>query len=171
MSLRNRVAGWFVTAIVLAAGCHRASEPTSTPRPAPPQSADTDVGHDHDSHGPHGGELLELGAEEYHAELVHDEKQQTVTIYILNGSATSGVPIEAREVTINLVNKGQAAQFALPAVPDAGDPPGTSSRFQSRDVQLHEQLETASPAPQLVVDIAGKQYRGAIEHAEHGHDD
>ena len=29
------------------------------------------AGHPHPSHGPHGGDLIELGNEEYHAELVH----------------------------------------------------------------------------------------------------
>lgn len=32
---------------------------------------DPHAGHAHPSHGPHGGDLIELGNEEYHAELVH----------------------------------------------------------------------------------------------------
>jgi hypothetical protein len=32
---------------------------------------DPHAGHAHPSHGPHGGDLIELGNEEYHAELIH----------------------------------------------------------------------------------------------------
>ena len=52
-------------------------------RAAPPAAHEHDHGHAHPSEGPHHGALIELGKEDYHAEIVHDEKTDTVTIYIL----------------------------------------------------------------------------------------
>lgn len=45
------------------------SEVTSDDNEQPNQ--DPHAGHAHPTHGPHGGDLIELGNEEYHAELVH----------------------------------------------------------------------------------------------------
>ncbi len=52
-----------------------------------PPPATVDV-HSHPTEGPHHGTLIELGKEEYHAELVHDDKM--VTIYILDSAAKKG---------------------------------------------------------------------------------
>ena len=52
---------------------------------APPETVGPHAGHAHPTHGPHQGDLIELGNEEYHAELLHEE--DSVTIYILNGAA------------------------------------------------------------------------------------
>src|SRR4029453_7178223 len=40
-------------------------------------------GHDHAHHGTHGGELMAIGNEEYHAEWTHDEEGK-ITFYILD---------------------------------------------------------------------------------------
>ncbi len=73
---------------------------------APPDTAGV---HDHPAEGPHHGSLIELGNEEYHAELVHDA--ENVTVYILDSSASTATPIEAPELTINLMHDGKPAQF------------------------------------------------------------
>ena len=65
--------------------------------------------HAHPEHGPHEGMLIELGKEEYHAELVHDDAAGTVTIYLLDGSAKNAVPITPEEVVINLKHDGTLA--------------------------------------------------------------
>lgn len=143
-------------------GCNSAS--------APPQGNTGEAAHEHahPEQGPHQGELMELGNEEYHAELVHDEAAGTVTIYILDGAAKNAVPIEAHELTINLKLDGQGSQFKLPAAPDAGDPAGQSSRFSSSEKTLAEGLDAMGADPELVVDINGKQFRGKLEH-DHNH--
>jgi hypothetical protein len=135
---------------------------------APP--ATVEAGHAHPSEGPHGGSLIELGNEEYHAELVHDDAAGTVTIYLLDSAAKTSVPIEAIEIIINLTHDGQGEQFKIAAVGDQGDPTGKSSRFVSNDAELAKELDHEHAEAQLVVVIDGKQYRGAIEH-HHGHDD
>ncbi len=76
------------------------------------------AGHDHPSEGPHGGELIDLGKEEYHAELVHDDATHTITIYVLDGSAKVAMPIEATEMALNLLVDGKPQQFKLPAKPE-----------------------------------------------------
>lgn len=123
--------------------------------------------HEHPSEGPHHGSLIELGNEEYHAELVHGD-DGTVTIYILDGSAKTAVPIEAEDVTVNLTHDGAAEQFKLAAKPDTSDPPGKSSRFESRDEELASDLDAEGSNARLVVTIDGKQFTGKITH-DHGH--
>ena len=121
-------------------------------------------GEEHAGHGPHQGQLIELGAEEYHAELVHDEKAGTVTVYFLDGSAKQNVPIDVPEITINLKHDGKGEQFKLAAQPDAGDPPGKSSRFVSREAELAKDLDTEGVEAHLSTSINGKPFSSAIEH-------
>ncbi|XZE33837.1 hypothetical protein SH501x_004646 [Pirellulaceae bacterium SH501] len=132
-----------------------------------PPPATVDV-HSHPTEGPHHGTLIELGKEEYHAELVHDDKM--VTIYILDSAAKTAVPIDSLELVINLVHDGKPEQFKLAASPDAGDPSGKSSRFALQDAELIEELEHAHAAAKLSVLIGGKSYRGDIKHDHAGHD-
>jgi hypothetical protein len=128
------------------------------------------LAHDHPTEGPHQGSLVELGNEEFHAEIVHDEVADTVSAYILDSSARLAVPISATQLAVNLSHDGHAEQFRLSANPQASDPPGRSSMFTSTDAELGHELDLESVKAQLVVKIAGKQYRGAIVHRhDHGH--
>lgn len=128
-------------------------------------------GHDHPTEGPHHGSLIELGAEEYHAEMVHDEKAGTITIYVLDSAAKKAVPIEASEITINLKHDGRGEQFKLAAKPDQGDAEGKSSRYVSTDKELGEDLHGEDAEATLVLSINGKSYRGKIAHDhDHAHD-
>lgn len=152
------VAACVSTLALTAAGCggNDAKHPAS--------AADAIDDHAHPSEGPHGGSLTELGNEEYHAEIVHDDAAGTVTIYMLDSAAKEMVPIESTELTINLKHDGRGEQFKLMASADTSDPAGMSSRFVSTDKELAEDLDHDGSEPQLVVTINGKQYRGAIAH-------
>ena len=55
----------------------QASAATNTPK------------HVHPTHGPHGGELLEIGKEEFHAELIMNETKKQMVIYLLEKDAKS----------------------------------------------------------------------------------
>ena len=132
---------------------------------SPPPTVDV---HAHASDGPHHGSLIELGNEEYHAELVHDAA--SVTIYILDSAAKNSVPIEATELVINLLHEGKPEQFKLPANPDTGDTDGKSSRFALEDAELAEHIDEEATKPELAVNINGTQFRGKIEHDREGHD-
>jgi hypothetical protein len=154
------------------AGC---GAPAESPSPAnsgtPPAGGDAPAGdeHNHPTEGPHHGGLVELGNEEYHAEVVHDDAAGTVTVYILDSSAKSAVPVDAPEVTINVTHDGQPEQFKLPAAPDSGDPQGKSSRFSITHKELIEHLDEAGATAKLTLTIDGKPYNGLIEH-DHEHE-
>lgn len=149
------------------AGCGKSDQGST--KPVAPAAAGANA---HPSEGPHHGGLIELGNEEYHAELVHDDAAGNVTIYILDSAAKQSVPIDAAELKINLSLDGNAEQFSLAASPDANDPAGKASRFTSTDAELAEELDHEGAA-QLVVTINGKQFRGEIvhddDHEEHNH--
>ena len=124
--------------------------------------------HVHPTEGPHHGDLVELGDEEFHAELIHDHATETLTVYLLDSTAMNPVGCRAPKLKINLSHDGKAEQFSLAAEPQPTDAPGESSRYVSRDRELCEELEHAHVSAQLVIAIGGKQFRGKINHA---HDD
>jgi hypothetical protein len=171
--------------IGLLAGCQPSAAPPATGTGGGAATSGGDVhdhaghdhaAHDHPSEGPHHGHLIELGNEEYHAELTHDDASDTITIYILDGKAAAAVPIAEKEVTINLVVDGKPAQYTLAAAPQADDPNGKSSRFELKSADLHAGLEAESAKGRLSLSIDGQPFSGTIEHHDHGehehdHDD
>jgi hypothetical protein len=155
----------FVAASALVAfiGCNPPSAPDV---PAP--TSDHDHAHAHSEHGPHEGELIELGNEEYHAELTHDDATKTVTIYLLDNEAMAPVAIADAEISLNLVVDGQPMQVKLAAAPQEGDAEGQSSRFSVTDEKVLEALEAEKTTGMLNVSIGGKEYSGKVEHHDHG---
>jgi hypothetical protein len=127
------------------------------------QAGGTAAVHDHPTKGPHGGSLIELGNEEYHVEMLHDDASGTVTFFVLDGSAKKAVPIEATEVLVNLKHDGKPEQFKVPAKTDAGET-AKSSRFVAADKELAEDLDREGADAELVLTIDGKQFRGKIAH-------
>ena len=125
--------------------------------------------HHHHEKGPHKGDLVELGDEEYHAEVVHDEKEATVTVYLLGSDAKTPVATDAKELVINTKVKGKGVQTKLKPSPQKGDKPGASSRFSLKSKELIELLEDPSSNPALRIAINGKTYNGKIEH-DHEHE-
>ena len=163
----------FATAAISFAGCGKSSEKGASSGGAGTSARPSaeKAGHDeHATKGPHGGSLIELGEEEYHAELVHNEQAKTVTVYILDSAAKASVPIDAADVTINLKHEGRGEQFKLAASADQNDGQGKSSRFVSTQAELAEDLDREGAEAQLVLTINGKQFRGTLEHGhEEGH--
>jgi hypothetical protein len=134
------------------------------PNEAPPETKHEEHAHGHV--GPHGGELIELGAEEYHAEVLHEND---VVVYLLDGTAKKTAAIDAADVAVNVTHDGESEQFRLAASADSSDPAGKSSRFTSNDAELVADLKEGHADVQLVVTIEGTQVRGALEHDhEHG---
>jgi hypothetical protein len=129
--------------------------------------------HSHGDEGPHGGHIIELGGEEHHAELTHDETHK-VGIYLLGGDAKTAAPIEAESVTINVSVDGKPTQFVLPAVPQTGETDGKSSYFELVSEPLETVVAGESEAKnvqaRLSLMINGKPYVGLIETAAHEHD-
>ena len=128
-----------------------------------------DPPHEHE-HGPHGGHLVELGEEEYHAEVVFQDKTGKITVYLLDSSAKKPNPIDAKQVTLKLTVGGKPQDFSAAAVPDAGDPQGKSSRFEladNADIKAHIKDEEDLQGT-VDVTIGKKAYSGQIKH-EHEH--
>ncbi|MCG8450439.1 MAG: hypothetical protein MI725_12795 [Pirellulales bacterium] len=153
--------------LLLVSGCGKSDKHSAS---APSASLAAGDAHNHPTAGPHHGDLIELGNEEYHAELVHDQASGAVTIYLLDSGAKNAVPIGVSSLLVNVSHNGRAEQFTLQAVPAAEDPAGKCSRFVSTDTELAEQLDHEEFEAQLVAMIDQKQYRGAIrhDHEEHG---
>jgi len=130
--------------------------------------------HDHGAEGPHGGHIIELGTEDHHAELTHDEGAHRVGIYILGPDAKTAKPIEAESVIINVSVDGQPSQYTLPAAPQPSEAAGNSSYFEIVSEPLCAVVcgETESPRThaRLNVTIDGKPYVGLIETEAHEHD-
>lgn len=119
----------------------------------------------HPEHGPHGGELIELGKEAFHIEMVHGSG--AVAMYVLDSAITKPVAIEADKLTVSLKHEGEVKSFDLPADPQAEDSSGKSSRFTSNLAEMDHWLEAEAEGA-VVVNIEGKSYTGKILH-EHEH--
>jgi len=141
-------------ALVGAAGCGK----------VPVKPTGSAAVHNHPAKGPHGGSLIELGKEEYHVEMLHDDATHTVTFYVLDASATKAVPIDATEVVVNLKHGGKPEQFKVAAKADTTDLAGKSSRFVSTDKELAEDLDAEGADAELVITIGATQFRGKIAH-------
>jgi hypothetical protein len=160
----------FGSALALA-GC-KSSPPSAAPEEESAEYAEHEHEHDHahahPEEGPHHGHLIELGDEEYHAELTHDEATHTITIYLLDKEAKNPVSIADSEITLNLAVDGKPVQAILAAQPQEADPAGQASRFSVTDEKALEALESPKATGRLNVTIEGKPYSGAVEHHEHG---
>lgn len=154
-------------ACLMFAGCTPA--PTMTAPKAEPakESAGEHAEHAHPSSGPHKGPLIELGNEEYHAEILNDDAHR-VTIYVLDSGAAKAVPIEAKEITLNLKAGGKPKQYKLAAKPQAEDGEGKSSCFELESEDLSHQLDEEDAGASVNLEIAGKAYSGKVPHG-HGH--
>ncbi len=136
---------------------------------APPAAAPKAEAHAEE--GPHKGHLIELGEEEYHAELIHEDATKTVAIYLLGADARTAVSIPDPEIMLNLVVAGTPMQAKLTAERQPGDPEGQASKFAIVDEQILEALEAPKTTGRLNVTIGGKSYSGNVEHeGDHGHD-
>lgn len=118
--------------------------------------------HAHPDKGPHGGPLLELGDEEYHVEVLVDEKTDTLTLYVLDGEAKAAVATDAKEALISLKHDGKAEQFKLKASPLKTDPKGQASCFKLKSEELVEDLHHKNSNPRLAIKIKGKSYTAKI---------
>jgi hypothetical protein len=158
-----------VLTAVLVTGCRTKDAPIS----GQPDEATHPHEHAHSDEGPHGGHLIELGDEAYHAEWLHDEQSGKITVILLDGAAKEEVPIAADHVIINVAIEGQAPkQYQLAAVNPSGDDPPQASRFEATEPVLMTALRVGEGVQaSLSVDIGGKQYVGLIEHhaADDGH--
>ena len=149
--------------LLATAGCYKSGEQGGAKKPAETHE------HDHPTVGPHKGSLIELGVEEYHAELVHDDDAHKVTIYLLGPDAKTIATSSEATIPLNFVVDGKPVQYALKAAPQDGDAAGSSSRFELVDEALCKAIDDEKAKGKLNVTLGGKPYSGELKH-DHGHD-
>jgi hypothetical protein len=111
---------------------------------------------DHAAHGPHGGELLEVGEHLAHVELIHDQTAKTVTLHMLGADAKTALTLEEAP-KLNLMIGGEAVQVATE---------GSGSEFKA----MHEAF-AGEPEGKIALKFEGKMYQVELAHAHHDHDD
>ena len=147
---------------VILAGCGDTDD-AETPAEQEQTSGTTDEseGHSHGA-GPHDGALADWGGGAYHVEFTVDHDKQEATVYIVGGDEVSPAPIAAESIQLTIDDP--AMQVALNAVPQEGDPTGTSSRF----VGAHESLGVVQEyAGTISGVIEGTPYTGAFHEEPH----
>ncbi len=136
-----------------------------------PQQSDA-AKHVHPTHGPHGGELLEIGKEEFHVEVMLDESKKQLVVYLLEKDAKSSIAIEATYLAVNLMLSGKPVQIKMKSMPQYIDPKGLSSCFGAVSPELIDALHNPKSDPKLAVRIHNKAYVTKIVHKHNhaGHD-
>lgn len=113
-------------------------------------------------HGPHDGEVVELG--DNHGEVVL-EKDRKVTVYILDGKLEKAVPLPEASAFLALKVGSESSKIDLKAMPQDGETDGKTSRFQS-EAPLPESIKDGHDiAGRLTVTSAGKPVSGDVGHA------
>ncbi len=132
--------------------------------------------HSHGAKGPHGGGIVELGDEEYHAEVLVDHDSESVIVYVLGKDAKTAEAVAAADLSIALEGK---EPLTLKAASQSGDGEGKASKFSLVDHDLvHTLMDAGFLHGDLRITIADKPYIGHIDyhldgssHDEHGHDE
>lgn len=131
--------------------------------------------HDHGEKGPHGGGIVELGKEEYHAEILVDHDSHAVVVYVLGKDAKTAEPVDAQEITVT--PEGKTA-LTLKAAPQKGDPDGKASKFELVDNGVvHDLMDAGFVHGDLSIKIGENSFTGHIDyhmdgsdHHDHDHD-
>jgi hypothetical protein len=172
-TLRSRRAILTLTALLAATiGCTDADEfqefSSSDIKPA-------DAGahqHSHEHHdAPHQGDLVALGDHQYHAEITWDEKNKTITVYVLDGEAANAVPIAANQLVLTIGTGDDAKQHTLAAQPQDGDGKGKASRFQTTDKELFDSFhDNNNTTGHIQLPIGKDTFPLSVTHDDHDHD-
>lgn len=153
----------FVTLAALSAlltGCNQSapppSAPASSPKPKVESAARTEP---HGAHGagPHDGAVADWGGGKYHVEFTVDHDKQEATIYVLGSDEKTPAPVKAADGKLMLTIADPAMEVELDAVPQDGDPDGTSSRFVGKHENLGHVQEFAGT---ISGEVEGTPYTG-----------
>ncbi|MEO2090813.1 MAG: hypothetical protein ABGY75_15120 [Gemmataceae bacterium] len=113
----------------LIVGCGAPTAPTGKSSPTTPA-------HQHPTKGPHGGLLVEWGAEEYDLEVTADKTTGEVTVYVFGeyeeAHEWKAKAIDAKILTLVLKSAEPPATVTLEAKPAKDDPAGKASVFAGK---------------------------------------
>jgi hypothetical protein len=147
-------------------------KPSSTEyKPAAQLPAHDEHGHAHggSAEGPHHGSLVELGKEEFHAEIVVDGNAHSLKLYLLGPDAKTAASTPATEATI-AVEGGPT--LTLKAV--EGQPEGMNTVFEVVDEKaVHDIAEAEFIHGELKITVGEKPFAAHVDahfHADHDHD-
>jgi hypothetical protein len=166
---------WTVAALFLATlGCSPSSDMASNDASQtihmdglPPEMEVSDE-HQHADHGPHGGEIVEMGGGELHAEWVIDEN--LVNVYLLGSDASEPADVAADEVVMNLVTGDGSKQFQFIAKDDNPSSAQSIRYFSLESPELANALFTTGARIAIRTFAQGVPYRGEIGgHEGHHH--
>ena len=117
----------------------------------------------HADEGPHGGHVMELGRDhKYHAELVENDDEKSLTAYVLDGNLKE-TAVKASGASLIITADGKTATYELKSA--GGE---TSSKFSSQDEAMFKTWETAKEQDvKLRISIDGVSFTGEMHH--HGH--
>jgi hypothetical protein len=115
---------------------------------------------EHEHVAPHGGELLELGDEQGHVELKHDDEAGKITMYIYGSSTDKPISVEKPSVTVQQKD-GNAVELTLVAQDAKAD--GTAHTWMGE----HAALKAEPLDGRVRLKIAGKQYQSPLEPPDH----
>ncbi|MFT5322355.1 MAG: hypothetical protein ACI8P0_000190 [Planctomycetaceae bacterium] len=163
-------------ALVLAGCTDSNSEFTEVSHDESEVGHDDHSGHGHGAHGPNGGEIVEVGNEEFHAEVVVDEETHRIDVYILGSDAATAKPIDATEISVSFKHGDEVEEFKLAAAALDGESEGQSSKFTLTSEELFEELHEHSEGATLSFSAGGESLSGTVKHShdhddEHGHGD
>ena len=125
----------------------------------------------HHEHGPNGGHVLELGHEEYHAEVAMDQSRK-LTVYLLDEHVKAAKPVE--NGTLQIVTKvdGKDVTLDLVAAPLDSEKDGKSSRFElAADKVPGAVMDIEGLTGNLTLKVGDKSLTTSLtEEHDHGHD-
>lgn len=117
----------------------------------------------HPDKGPHEGSLAELGEEEYHAEMILNPDRQQVTIYLLDATAKSAVPIaDTTKVELLITDGDKKETLSLKPAQIPGEAAGQASSFVGAHDLLEKEVDPKSVEVRLKIN--DKPYLGRFGH-------
>ncbi len=155
-----------IGALVFVTGCGSSQQSATSGTPtAPSQPATHTDDHSHSGHGagPHDGTLADWGGGKFHVEFTVDHDKQEATVFILGDDEKTPSPIKAEEIQLSISDP--VMQVTLKALPQAGDPEGSASRFVGNHESLGVVQEYAGTITGVVDDTP---YSGDFKEEPHG---
>jgi hypothetical protein len=99
-----------------------------------------------------------------HAELLHDEANHRVTVYLLDASGQTRTGSDDARVSLQVFHNGEFVDYPFPAGPEPG-------AFTLVDETLCDMLLHAPDVKgRLTVTLAGQDHVGLIQHDPHEHE-
>ena len=171
--------GLVLSGIVLVSGCADRSSTSATSSPTTttvvPASATTATPaanseeHGHKA-GAHGGIMISLGRDSYHAEAVF-EKGGVLRLYTLGKEESRVIDVEKQTLKgfVKAEGDAEAQQFALESEPQDGDAEGRTSQFVGTLPKGLWGLNLEVTVPNIV--ISGERFRLGFKSTPEEHDE